>query len=331
MKRMVPIIFLFPIVILSCKSDSQPLLPDIGGKPGDVAVVISKADWDGDIGAEYREIFSQPYEMLPQYEPVYDLINVSYDAFNQLFQRHRNIIFTEISDRYTKSRMLIEHDRYAKPQLVIHLQAPDDTSFIRLLEASQDKIFSYLDHAERERLLNLHQKSMDKALQEKILKKHNVSLIIPKGYRIVRDSSDFTWINQDAGPIIQGIVIYHYPFHDSSAFALKKLVRVRDSFMKKYMPGEIEGSYMTTEKEFGPQYTEYLFKGKTHVAEIRGLWKTEKGISMGGPFVSLSAVDEKNQRMLTIEGFVYAAGFNKRNYLRQLEAILYSMKLPEQQ
>lgn len=328
MKGILPIMFLLLAVVTSCKSDSQPLLPDIGGKPGDVAVVISKVDWDGNIGEEYRRIFSQPYEMLPQYEPLYDPINIPYESFNELFQRHRNVIFTEISDRYTKARMLVEYDRYAKPQLLIHLQAPDDKTFIHLLTASQHKILLYLNRAERDRLLNLHGKAPDKGVESMIERKHNVSLLIPRGYKVVRDSSDFTWINQDVGPIIQGIVIYHYPFQDSSAFGQKKLVRVRDHYMMKYMPGEIEGSYMTTEKEFGPLYSEYLFNGKKYVAEMRGLWKTEKGISMGGPFISLSTLDEKNHRILTIEGFVYAAGYDKRNYMRQLEAILYSMKFP---
>ncbi len=329
MKRFLPFLLLVPFAVLSCKSDSKPLLPNIGGKPGDIAVVISKADWDGRIGEEYRRVFSVPYEMLPQYEPVYDLINVSYDAFNELFQRHRNVIFTEISGRFAKARMLVERDRYAQPQLLIHLQAPDDSSFVRLLEASQSMMFTYLDRAERDRLLNLHQKAMDKNIQARLIDKHNVSLVVPKGFSIERDAPDFTWVNQDVGPIMLGLVLYHYPMKDQDPFSLKKLIGIRDGYMQKYMTGEVEGSYMTTEKEFAPRYSEYLHEGKKHVAEMRGLWKTEKGISMGGPFISLSMADEKNNRILTIEGFVYAAGHDKRNYMRQLEAILFSMKVAE--
>jgi hypothetical protein len=84
---------------------------------------------------------------------------------------------------------------------------------------------------------------------------------------------------------------------------------------------------MTTEKEFTPQFSEYL-KGNKHMAEMRGLWKTEKGVSMGGPFISISLLDEANKQVITVEGFVFAAGFNKRNYMRQLEAILVNMKFP---
>lgn len=329
MKGILPLILVFQLFFISCRSDTKPLLPDIGGKPGDVAVVISKADWDGAIGEEYRKIFNRPFEMLPQYEPIYDLKNIPYDAFNELFQRHRNVIFTEISPRYGKPRMLVENDRYAKSQILIHLQAPDDDSFVKLLYASQYKILEYLEQTERKRLLYLHEKIRDEKIQARILKKHIVILTIPQGYSIVRDSTDFTWINQEIGSIIQGIVIYHYPFRDSSDFAFRRLITVRDRFMKKYMPGEVEGMYMTTEKEFEPQYSEYLFKGKIHVAEMRGLWKTEKGISMGGPFISISTVDEKNNRVITVEGFVYAAGYDKREYMRQMEAILYTMKFPE--
>lgn len=327
MRNTLLIVLSITVLLLSCKTDSKPLLPDVIGKQGEVAVVINKAEWDTKVGEEYRILFSEPYEMLPQYEPVFNVFQVPYDAFNELFIRHRNVIFTQISPKYTQPRFLIERDRYARQQVFIYLQAPDDSAFVKLLRSNGNKIISYLNRAERERILNLHLKNLDSRIQERIIKKHNISLVIPKGYKIERDSADFTWINQEIGDIIQGIIIYQYPFRDSSQFRQKELIAMRDKFVKKYMPGEIEGSYMTTEKLIEPSYKEYLFKGNRYVTEMRGLWKVEKGISMGGPFVSLSTLDEKNQRIVTIEGFVYAAGHNKRNFIQQVETILYSMKV----
>ncbi len=46
---------------------------------------------------------------------------------------------------------------------------------------------------------------------------------------------------------------------------------------------------------------------------------------MGGPFISLSTFDKERNRIVTVEGFVYAPKFDKRNYLRQVEAILYTL------
>ena len=54
------------------------------------------------------------------------------------------------------------------------------------------------------------------------------------------------------------------------------------------------------------------------------------GSAMGGPFVSHTRLDEINQRVIMIEGFVYGAGSKKRNALRQVEAVLYSMQLPQE-
>ena len=53
-----------------------------------------------------------------------------------------------------------------------------------------------------------------------------------------------------------------------------------------------------------PSYEEVEFDG--HFAlEVRGLWKMENDF-MGGPFYSLTIVDEARGRLLTVEGYAYA-------------------------
>ena len=48
---------------------------------------------------------------------------------------------------------------------------------------------------------------------------------------------------------------------------------------------------------------------------------------MGGPYVHYTFVDEENSRVINLDGFVYAPKFNKREYLRELEALLKTAKL----
>ena len=84
---------------------------------------------------------------------------------------------------------------------------------------------------------------------------------------------------------------------------------------------------MTTERNFPINFNEFLLNDN-YIAEMRGLWKLV-GDYMGGPFISISTVDEKRNRIITIDGYVYAPKFNKRNYLRQVEAILYSLEIDE--
>jgi hypothetical protein len=58
---------------------------------------------------------------------------------------------------------------------------------------------------------------------------------------------------------------------------------------------------------------------------MRGVWSVEHDF-MGGPFISYTFVDPRNNQILTLMGYVYHPNKKKRNLLRQLEAIIYSVK-----
>ena len=60
---------------------------------------------------------------------------------------------------------------------------------------------------------------------------------------------------------------------------------------------------------------------------MRGLWRMQ-GDMMGGPFVCHTRLDEKNHRVVVAEGFVYAPETDKRNFMRRIEAALFTLRLP---
>ena len=49
---------------------------------------------------------------------------------------------------------------------------------------------------------------------------------------------------------------------------------------------------------------------------------------MGGPFISHVMYSPDGKYMVGIEGFVFAPKFDKIQYLRSVEAIVYSFKWP---
>ena len=52
-----------------------------------------------------------------------------------------------------------------------------------------------------------------------------------------------------------------------------------------------------------------------------------------GPFVSYTTVDTDTNRVFTLDCYVYAPDLNKprkRNYMRGLEHLLYSVRFPRQ-
>ena len=50
---------------------------------------------------------------------------------------------------------------------------------------------------------------------------------------------------------------------------------------------------------------------------------------MGGPFLNYTFVNENTNKIISIDAYVYAPRTTKRNLLKQLEAICYTMKFVE--
>ena len=124
------------------------------------------------------------------------------------------------------------------------------------------------------------------------------------------------------------LVVYSVPYTDASIFTLEGAVAVRDSVMKANIQGNTPDQYVTTNKRhILPEYKALNVGGK-YVGELRGMWRMENGL-MAGPFVCHLRLDEMNKRVVFAEGFIYAPKENvQRRFLRNLEASIYTLKLP---
>ncbi|MBN2481963.1 MAG: DUF4837 family protein [Bacteroidales bacterium] len=326
MKYLIQIIISLTILIVACRSESRTRLSGLTGSSGEVLVVMSENAWNGGPGETCRELFNQAYEMLPQYEPVFDVVHITFESYKDFFLLHRNVLIAEISPGITESGILVQQDQYAASQLTITIQSAGDSTFAQQLTENGERIITLFDELERQRITAANRQNTDRELISKMQNKHGVSIVLPEDYRLALDTTGFTWLAKETGSVIQGILIYEYPYHAPEDLSPKNLIEKRDEMLKRYIPGSVPGSFMTTEKEFQPLWTTYSLRGRLNIAEMRGLWKMENGISMGGPFISITRTDVQKQYFTTIEGFVYAAGFEKRNYMRELEAIVLSME-----
>ena len=50
---------------------------------------------------------------------------------------------------------------------------------------------------------------------------------------------------------------------------------------------------------------------------------------MGGPFVEHVIYSKEPNKLLVIQGFVYAPRYKKRNLIRQVESVVYSFEWAE--
>jgi hypothetical protein len=96
-----------------------------------------------------------------------------------------------------------------------------------------------------------------------------------------------------------------------------------NAMTKKHVPGPTTGSYMADEPTVPPAVKRFEKNG-VYTVQMNGLWQTENSY-MGGPYVNQTIVDAKRGQLVTALGFVFYPNRDKRQMVRQLEAILYTM------
>ncbi len=325
MKKLVFYLGIFLLAGYGCKMNNETLKPKITGAAGEVLVVSPKAIWNSPAGDTLAGLLQQGLPYLPQPEPVFKVIHVIPANFDKMFQTHRNILFVKIGSQYKQAKMVVEHDKWATPQLIVELQAPDIPSFVKLVGEGGNSLINRINEMERSRIIGYYKKYLQTDVYKKLKEKYHITLDIPKGYTMDVDSGNFVWIASETPSTSQGILIYFYPYKSQLIFTKDSLISIRNRILRKHVHGHMEGTYMTTETIIPPEFRAFKINGQ-YYAELRGLWKLENGF-MGGPFVSLSTVDKSRDRVVTVEGYVYAPGEKKRELLRQVESILYTLKI----
>jgi hypothetical protein len=301
---------------------------NITGKAGELVVVISKDSWEGEPGKLIRQTLAQSHVGLPQDEPLFDVIDVPHAAFKSIFKSTRNIIQTSISANVEETGVFFTDDVWAYPQATIQIQAKNAEQFEQLFNENKDKILTYFLSAERERITMNYKKIYDKGVYNVLDKDFNVTMKVPPGFVIAEQKEDFLWTKYETPEISQGIIVYTFPYVSDSAFTVNFQLNLRDSLLKENVPGPLDGTYMSIEKRM-EQISNVFQHNGNYATEMRGLWRVENDF-MGGPYIALSELDAANQRVITAYGYVYAPSKEKRNYLRQVEAMIYSLKLNNQ-
>lgn len=323
------VLILSGLLTYSCKNSGEILHKNITGSAYELVVVISDEAWNGVPGTLIKESLGQFQVGLPQDEPMFSLVKVPQEAFKDIFKSTRNILTTTISSTVTNPQVIFKDDVWAYPQATVEVRAKNAEEFARLYNENRNKIMSYFRAAEKERMTMNYDKYYEKAVYNVLERDFGVTMKVPPGFQIASQKENFIWYRYETPDISQGIILYTIPYVSDSTFTVDYLVGIRDSVLKTNVPGPTEGSYPTTEKMFDQVFNVFRHNGN-YASEMRGLWRTVNDF-MGGPYISLAELDIENQRVVIAYGYVYAPSKDKRNFINQVEAMIYSLKLSNQE
>ena len=301
----------------------------VGGTSEILMITQNDEQWNGQMGQAVRDFFEQEQYGLPQPEKNFKVAHLNIDALNDMFKKHRNLIIAKIDKDIKNPLVETQKNWESEPQFVIRITASSPESWVRTFDSQKDGLKLLFDENERQRFQEFFRPTRDVKIIQQLKKQFGVSMNVPEGYFIGIDENDFMWIRKETADMSMAFMIYELPYKDTADLNPDNIIRVRDSIVKKYIPGPIDGSYMTTDKEFvKPVFKTLPEFPAGYAVEARGLWNVV-GDFMAGPFVSYSIVNPESDKIVTAEGWVYYPNKNKRDLLRQQESILYSLRFVE--
>ena len=294
-------------------------------------VTDSKEQWKGPIGDTLRAFFGAEIEGLPQPEPSFDFLNIAAADFTNLYQKFHNIIIIGIDAKQVEPTVESVENIWSQPQGIIKVIAPSEESFFTIFNAQKESWLRLINRMEIARTNQNFKMAMDTKLSEAIVRKFGFYLGIPGGFMIAKEDENTLWLRHRIVKAKQqvelGILIYIRPYNDTANFKQEQILWRRNEVTAKFVEGPSPGSFMVVADEvIKPVSRLALDFPVEYAVETRGLWEVMNDF-MGGAFISYTFVDEKTNNLVTLDGFIYNPNDQKRTYLRQLQAIFYSLEL----
>lgn len=336
---------------VTSKTMSSSVLPEAGGEPGEIVIIVNRKKYDAELGEAIKEVFREHINGMTRREPMFTIRVVEPFAFNRIFKIARNLVYitsfegNSAADKWlqgiyseeSKQKIIAEpsrymqtsNDQYAKGQNVMQLFGKDDATLIKNLKENKELIQNYFNIAERNRMAKeIKMSTASRSILQKVNKEHNYNIKIPAGYELAMLEEDFMWV-RSLPPVgaSKNLIVYYKDYQDRSEFEHDNVIKLRNEVGEKYVYGDPENkeSFMTTEiVHVKPVFREINFDGK-YTVETKGVWKTNN-LSIGGTFVSYTFVDEETNRLYYVEGFVIHPNEEHRELIREMESLLTTFR-----
>lgn len=341
------------LILSACSDKDGKNLPSASGRTGDIFLVMDSLQWRGPLGDVMDSLFNAEMEGLPRKEAIFHMRWIDPRKLNFVLKQRRNLIFAVTLDQKTiganqikrtftpeslekiktEPTLFSQNSRnlFAKNQEVLFLFGKTEPELIKNLRTHGTKLVEYFNIRERERLsASLFRAGQLKGIPQVMRKDFKCEMKVPFGYQLVMNEPDFLWVRQINPQDDKDIFIARKKYTSPEQFKKDSLIAFRDQVCRKniFEDPERSDTYLLTETSipYKPVITREINFNKKFAVEMRGLWRTNN-LTMGGPFLGYTFVDEAQGLLYYIEGFTFSPGKDQREIMRELETILYTFKV----
>lgn len=337
-------LFIFALLWTACESDYRPMSI---GQTDEVIVVMDSTQWDSETALAIEETFGKGIETLPTFEPTYRLTFKDFDSNDDLdeIRQYKNLILASpigadnnvanlitaiLSDdveervRSGESFAFPLEDRWVRDQWMLILTSNSDDELAEKIRNSEESLVGNLMDKEFDRReYEVYRRGEQTEISDSLWQNY--------GWK-VRMQHDYIWTVKEENA---AVFRRYLPENDRWIMAWWKddvpnaefldadwINATRDSLLERYMRGEREGSYLTT--EYSTQRNvitnEIDTDNRLTGFETLGTWKMTNDF-MGGPFANFVYHDPETDRLFMIEYGQFAPGIRKRRFVRQFRSM----------
>ena len=318
------------VLLAACSGEGEKkmALASSKGLPSELLLVVDKEVWDSDLQDSINGIVKAQVPGLMQVEELFRVTRIFSNNYDPTYTTFHTKLFIKVDRDLKKPMMGTRRNEYAKPQLELVVAAPSMDVLREYLMLNSERIKEILVESQIEKRVELLRKKYSKKVDDDLKEVLAMSVRAPENMRATKKGERFLWGGTNLLAKDLNLVVYTYDWHGEDLLDTDRYVEKRDSVMKHNIPGSNEGQWMQTVREREHkrplvECAEREINGRK-VMEARGLWEMRNG-ALGGPFVSISRVDTAARSVIVGEGFVYSPSTDKRDLVRQMEAVLRTL------
>lgn len=342
------------VVVTGCEMGEYK--PKAVGKEGEIIVVIDSSRWNGPIGEALQSTVGAYIGTLPAPERRFDLRPMDLDLDRDLTQvrKQKNVVFVApLSDTTNEATYLrnvfdeaaqeaildgdgvvvARQDLWRRDQDIFYVTGGDVDAVVEAIGRRSEEIIRTFNQATRARMsVDMFDRGRQTDIEEQLMETHAFAVNVQHDYVIAMDTTNFVWLRRVLSETWRGLFVW-YREANPAELSPEWIYTVRDSLTREYIQGNLGGWVEIHRHEKRPLITQNVDFLGNYGFETRGVWHMvgeDNGESiefgMGGPFVNYTFYDRPSGRIYMIDGMVFAPGFAKREFLRQMEVIAHTFR-----
>lgn len=332
---------------LSCEKSSQSsslvAKPSAKGEIGKVVMLVNDETY-----LHCREAITEVYQkQMPGMagEEVYFKLNhCNEGGFTNYFKYNYNLsivyqqdkkdklialfgsVFTDKLDKKLAGGQsyVVLKDLFATPQEVAIIMGANQEEVRTNLLKHKEEILEKALATERKTTIDLviRDDESDDVFYNDMLKTYGYAFRTPANFKLSVRSDEFNGVNRIIGEKRSGLYIYAEDYIGEEQFTRDYIINKRNSMLQKHLHGpdrpDSIPTYVTTDTKNVDLVMQEITLNGYRTIETRGWWEMANEF-FGGPFVSYTIYCPSINKVVTIEGNVFAPSKKKQPLIRVLE------------